>query len=132
MDAERVSLQELPAQRDRIESLQENGVVVLVSNDEILSTMAWKQLMALAKPNAYILEGGINHWLNIYGVADDEINEHGAASLDIKDGSLRHPFKKALGARHAASRPDEHHAPQREFTPKVKLLKKMARSAGCG
>ncbi len=28
--------------------------------------------MALAKPNVYILEGGINHWLNIYGVVDDE------------------------------------------------------------
>ena len=132
VDAERVPLEQLTAQRKRIQSLPENAVVVLVGNDEILSTRAWKQLMAIAKPNAYILEGGINHWLNIYGVADDEVGGHGAASLATKDGSLRHPFKMALGARHAASRPDEHHAPQREYTPKVKLLKKVARSGGCG
>ena len=132
VDAERVPLEELPAQRKRIQSLAENAVVVLVSNDEILSTRAWKQLMAMAKPNAYILEGGINHWLNIYGVADDEVGGHSATSLAIKDGSLRHPFKMALGARHGASRPDEHHAPQREYTPKVKLLKKVARAGGCG
>jgi hypothetical protein len=132
VDAERVTLEELTAQRKRIMSLPENAVVVLVSNDEILSTRAWQRLMTIAKPNAYILEGGINHWLNIYGVSDDEFEHHGAASLATQDGSLRHPFKMALGARHAASRPDEHHAPQREFTPKVKLLKKVAKSGGCG
>lgn len=132
VDAEHVPLQELSAQGERIISLPENAVIVLVSNDEILSTRGWKHLMALAKPNAYILEGGINHWLNIYGVADDEVSEHGATSLAIKDGSLRHPFKMALGERHAASRPDEHHIPQREYTPRVKLLKKVARAGGCG
>jgi len=132
MDAERVSLEALPEQRERIRFLPDNAVIVLVSNDEILSTKAWKHLMAMAKPNAYILEGGINHWLNIYGIADDEVGGHGSASLAVKDGSLRHPFRLALGARHAASRPDEHNAPRREYTPKVKLLKKVARSGGCG
>ena len=132
VDAERVPLQELSSQGKRIRSLPENAVIVLVSNDEILSTRAWKHLMALAKPNAYILEGGINHWLNIYGVADDEVSAHGVASLAVKDGSLRHPFNRALGERHAASRPDEHHAPHREYTPRVKLLKKVARAGGCG
>ncbi len=132
VDAERVPLEQLAAQRDRIRSLPENGVIVLVSNDEILSTRAWQRLMAIAKPNAYILEGGINNWLNIYGVADEEVDMHGAASLDIKDGTLRHPFKMALGERHAASRPDEHQVPQREFTPKVKLMQKVKRSGGCG
>jgi len=132
VDAKRVPLEELPALRKQILSLPENAVIVLVSNDEILSTRAWKQLMTMAKPNAYILEGGINHWLNIYGVADDEVGGHGAVSLAIKDGSLRHPFKMALGARHAASHPDEHLTPQREYTPKVKLLKKVARAGGCG
>jgi hypothetical protein len=132
VDAERMPLEKLPSLRKHIRSLPENAVIVLVSNDEILSTRAWKQLIALAKPNAYILEGGINHWLNIYGVADDEVSEHGATSLAIKDGILRHPFKKALGERHAASRPDEHHTPHREYTPKAKLLKKVARAGGCG
>jgi rhodanese-related sulfurtransferase len=131
VDSERASVEELTTQRKRIQSLPENAVVVLVSNDEILSTRAWQRLMTIAKPNAYILEGGINHWLNIYGVSDEEFEHHGAASLAIQDGSLRHPFKMALGARHGASRPDEHHAPQREFTPKVKLLKKVSKAGGC-
>ena len=132
VDAKRVPLEELAALRNQILSLPENAVIVLVSNDEILSTSAWKQLMTMAKPNAYILEGGINHWLNIYGIADDEVGGHGTVSLAIKDGRLRHPFKMALGARHAASHPDEHLTPQREYTPKVKLLKKVARAGGCG
>jgi len=131
VDAERVPLQQMTTQRKRIRSLPENAVVVLVSNDEILSTSAWKQLMALAKPNVYILEGGINHWLNVYGVSDDEVDDHGAASLATQDGSLRHPFKMALGARHASARPDENHAPRREYTSKVKLLKKISKAGGC-
>ena len=114
-----------------MKSLPENAVVVLVSNDEILATRAWKQLMAIAKPNAYILEGGINHWLNIYGVSHEEVDDHGAASLAKQDESLRHPFKLALGARHAAARPDEHYAPQREYTPRVQLLKKISKAGGC-
>jgi len=131
VDAERVSLDDLPAQRDRLRGLSELAVVVVVSNDEIRATQAWKRLMALAKPNAYILEGGLNHWLNIYGVLDEEYESHGTASLHKPDGTLRHPFKIALGARHAAAQPDEHHTPERIYTTKVKLLKKVARAGGC-
>ena len=131
VDAERVALDDLPAQRKRLRGLSELAVVVVVSNDEIRATQAWKRLIALAKPNAYILEGGINHWLNVYGVADEEHEKHGAASLSKPDGTLRHPFKLALGARHAAAQPDEHHTPERTYTTKVKLLKKVARAGGC-
>jgi len=132
VDAERILLEALPTQRKRLRALSELGVVVIVSNDEILATEAWKQLMALAKPNAYILEGGLNHWLNIYGVHEDESETHDvAADLSLPDGTLRHPFRLALGARHAAARPDEHIAPQREYTPQVKLLKKVAKAGGC-
>ena len=132
LDSERVDLDKLAAQRDRLLALPENAVVVVVSNDEIAATEAWKRLMALARPNAYILEGGLNHWLNIYGVAGEESGDHGETSLATPDGTLRHPFKLALGERHAATRPDEHRAPQRDYTPKVKLLKKIARAGGCG
>ncbi|MDX1697801.1 MAG: rhodanese-like domain-containing protein [Thiohalobacterales bacterium] len=131
VDSERVALEDLPAQRDRLKNLSELGVVVVVSNDEIRATQAWKRLMALAKPNVYILEGGLNHWLNVYGLAHDEHGEHGAASLAKPDGSLRHPFRLALGARHAAARPDEHRLPDRKYTPRVKLLKKVAKAGGC-
>ena len=131
VDAERVPLEDLPAERKRLRNLSALGVVVVVSNDEILATEAWKRLIALAKPNVYILEGGLNHWLNVYGVAEDESDSHTKASLSRPDGTLRHPFRLALGARHAAARPDEHIAPQRDYTTRVKLLKKVAKAGGC-
>jgi rhodanese-related sulfurtransferase len=131
VDAERIDLKDLPTQRKRLRRLSELGVVVVVSNDEVRSTMAWKQLMALAKPNVYILEGGINHWLNIYGVVDDEQESHGAVSLARPNSTLRHPFRLALGARHAAARPDEHRVQHREYTEKVRLLKKVKKAGGC-
>ena len=131
VDSERVGLESLQQERDRLRSLPENAVVVVLSNDEMLATEAWKRLMVVAKPNAYILEGGLNLWLNIYGVANEETAAHGEASLDTPDGSLRHPFKLALGDRHAAARPDEHLLAQRKYTPRVKLLKKLAKAGGC-
>ena len=114
-----------------LRSLPENAVVVVVSNDEILATRAWKRLMAVAKPNAYILEGGLNLWLNIYGVPEEETDRHGKAGMGKPDGTLRHSFKLALGDRHAAAQPDEHLVPHREYTARVKLLKKLARAGGC-
>jgi hypothetical protein len=63
---------------------------------------------------------------------DDEHQGHDTASLARPDGTLRHPFKLALGARHAAARPDEHRVPQRRYTAKVKLLKKVVKAGGCG
>ena len=131
VDARRVSLQGLQEERDRLRSLPENAVVVVVSNDEMLATEAWKRLMVVAKPNAYILEGGLNLWLNIYGVQEEEIDSHGKASLGKPDGSLRHGFKLALGDRHAAAQPDEHLVPHREYTTRVKLMKKIAKAGGC-
>jgi len=131
VDSERIAIENFAAQRDRLRLLPENAVVVVVSNDEILATRAWKYLMTVAKSNAYILEGGLNLWLNIYGVAEEEAGSHGKASLGKPDGTLRHPFKLALGDRHAAAQPDEHHLPHREYTAKVKLLKKIAKAGGC-
>ena len=131
-DAERIALDQLSSQRERLRALPENAVVVVVSNDEMLATEAWKRLMVIARPNVYILEGGLNLWLNIYGVPAEEVSGHGQTDLAQPNGRLRHRFKMALGARHAAARPDEHLAPQRDYTPKVQLLKKIARAGGCG
>jgi rhodanese-related sulfurtransferase len=133
VDSERVPLEALAQHKDRMKALPSNGVLVFVSNDEMLATEAWKRAMALARPNAYILSGGLNFWLDIYGVSQDEVGGHGkAAATEEPDGTLRHPFKLALGDRHGASRPDEHHAPDREYEPKVELKVKVKRSGGCG
>lgn len=131
VDSDHIAMENLATERDRLRSLPENAVVVVVSNDEILATRAWKRLMAVAKTNAYILEGGLNLWLNIYGVPEEETDNHGKASMGKPDGTLRHSFKLALGDRHAAAQPDEHLVPHREYTPRVKLLKKLAKAGGC-
>jgi len=43
-DSECIPLDQLPAQRERLRALPENAVLVVVSNDEILATEAWKRL----------------------------------------------------------------------------------------
>ena len=131
VDSEHMPLSRMPGERDRLRGLPDNSVIVVVSNDEVLATEGWKRLMVIARPNAYILEGGLNHWLNIYGAPADDVDAHGKASLGRPDGTLRHRFKLALGDRHAASRPDEHFAPDREYTSRVRLLKKIAKAGGC-
>lgn len=126
-DAERLPLDALPEQRERLQALAGNAVLVVVSNDEILATEAWKHLMVIARPNAYILEGGLNQWLTLYAGSQAQ------GGRDARpDGTLRHRFDLALGARHPAARPDEHVAPQREYTPKVRLMKKLTKAGGCG
>lgn len=131
-DAERVALDQLPSQRDRLRALPENAVVVVVGNDEMLATEAWKHLMVIARPNAYILAGGLNLWLDLYGLPEQQVADQDKAGATQPNGRLRHRFKMALGARHAAARPDEHQTPQRDYTPKVRLLKKIAKAGGCG
>jgi rhodanese-related sulfurtransferase len=131
VDSERIPLESLPGQRDRLLALPENAVVVLVSNDEKLATEAWKHLMVIAKPNAYILEGGLNHWLDIYGVRPEDAGEHDRAAVVRQDGTMRHPFAQALGDRHAAAQPDEHHLPARSYEKRVRLIKKIAKAGGC-
>jgi rhodanese-related sulfurtransferase len=134
--AERIAIEELPQHRARLASLPANAVVVVVSNGEALSTKAWKHLMVLAKTNAYILEGGLNHWLDIYRQRKETPGEDGEAdgSRGVEgDGErLRHTFKLALGDRHPPSFPDPHHVQPREYEPKVKLIKKVVKKGGCG
>lgn len=128
--AQRIEPSELPEHRETFAHLPENGVIVLVSNDEIEATQAWKLLMAVAqKPNAYILAGGINRWLN--QLSADKVAPVDAAP-DKADGTLRHPLKWALGSRHPAALPDLHAIEHHEFTEKVKLQKRVVKKGGCG
>jgi rhodanese-related sulfurtransferase len=131
-DAERILIDELPDHRDRFADLPVNAVLVLVSNDEARATRAWQHLMAIARPNAYILEGGLNHWLNVYGYPDDELHGDAKANLEQADGSLHHPFRLALGSRHPAASPDPHDFPKREYKSRVTLMKKIVKKGGCG
>jgi rhodanese-related sulfurtransferase len=106
-----------------------NTVFVVMSNDETAATAAWKLLVAESVPNVYILEGGLNNWLTVFGHDDPTLQPtptpHG-------DDRLHFIFAAALGDRYAAADPDAHHY-ELEYTPKIKLqMKRGASGGGCG
>jgi rhodanese-related sulfurtransferase len=105
-----------------------NSVFVLMSNDEIAATQAWKQLVASAVPNVYILEGGINNWIAFFG-ADQAFQ---AASSPGED-QLGYIFPAALGSRYESCDPNPIEYEELEFEAKIKLeLKRDKSGGGCG
>ncbi len=108
-----------------------NTVIVTMSNNERYATEAWKILTAESVPNVYILEGGINYWLDIFGhEGHEDCLTEPVSNAD--DEELRHIFKAATGSRHAAADP-ELDATDLEYTPKVKVeVKNAAGGGGCG
>lgn len=128
--AVRVPLAELPAHLDSVRNLPQNGVVVLISNDERDATQAWKLLMAAAsRPNAYILAGGINRWLDEFAPRNPDARPANSGQLDE---TLRYPLKWAMGSRNPASLPDPHDVEAHGFTKRVRLQTRVVRKGGCG
>ena len=105
-------------------------LVVVMSNDDLLATEAWKLLVGAGVPNVYILDRGLNHWLEVFG------EEDGFEPLPgpFPPETLHFRIPEAKGDRFAASQPWWHHYKDRlQFTPKVKLQKKKAPTGGgCG
>ncbi len=127
--ARRVTLTELP---DLIPSLllePANAIFVTVSNDETAATEAWKLLTAESVPNAYILERGINGWLDTFASADPTLRKSTPAAGDDR---LRYESTMALGARSPAATPEVDEF-SLEYTPKIQLeFKKGPSGGGCG
>ena len=127
VDSRRATLEQI-RDPEWVKKLPSETVIVVVSNDEKKATEAWKLLAAQKVLNLYILEGGINLWLQVY-------REGNIDALPEPDGNdkLRHEFTAALGWRHPASDPDPQHAPKRSYTKKVKDIGGAARkTGGCG
>jgi hypothetical protein len=106
-----------------------NLIFVVMSNDEDAATEAWKILTAEKVPNVYILEGGINYWLSIFGK-----QEAGIAPTPAPPGSdnLQYKFTSALGDRYEASDPNPHEW-ELEYEPKIKLeIPRDKSGGGCG
>jgi rhodanese-related sulfurtransferase len=124
-NARHTPLDSLPDQVARFLLEPSNTVFVVMSNDEAAATEAWKYLEAENLPNVYILDGGINHWLQIYGDADVQ-------PIQAGDDQLKFAFPAALGARHPAATPDPYKF-EIEFIPKIKLQTKQGPGGGgCG
>ena len=128
--AQRLPADELVAQHKRFAKLPSNGVIVLMGNDEARATEAWKLLMATAsRPNAYILAGGINRWLDEF---DPAPGRQVPGEQSAPDETLRHPLTWALGSRHPAALPDPHRFQPGQFVKKVRLQQRVVKKGGCG
>jgi rhodanese-related sulfurtransferase len=101
-----------------------NALFVTISNDETDATEAWKVLVAESVPNVYILEGGINGWLEVF--APELPRAPGV------DEDLRFAFDAALGDEWPMADPYPVSVAV-EYTPKVTLEVASAPSGGgCG
>lgn len=127
-------------------------VTFLVGNGEQEALAAWKRLKAQGVGNLYVVEGGLNRWLELYRVA--ECVARPAAEARAGDAMTWH-FSHAVGERMPASWPElpvshrfrspceplhadsaaGHHGftwPAYEYTKKVKLQRAVAVKGGCG
>ncbi len=105
-----------------------NTVIVVMSNDEAAATTAWKTLIAESVPNVYILEGGINNWLQTFAQDEQRMRPLQSSAED----ELRYEFMAALGAAYPSAAPHVEHY-HLQYTPKVKLEgKRGPSSGGCG
>jgi rhodanese-related sulfurtransferase len=106
-----------------------NTIIVMISNDETAATDAWKVLEAESVPNVYILEGGINKWISIFGAEEASISLN---KDTVGDDQLRYSFNAALGDRYIASDPVPYEW-KLEYTPKIQLQRLRGVSGGgCG
>jgi rhodanese-related sulfurtransferase len=128
LDSRHVPLEDLPGIVSDLHFEPENAVFVVMSNDEAAATEAWKLLVAESVPNVYILEGGINNWIALFG--DDDLTKNFNAGAG--DDQLCYIFDSALGSRYSAAEPDPE-AHELTYTPKVQLqVKRGPTSGGCG
>jgi rhodanese-related sulfurtransferase len=105
-----------------------NSVFVLMSNDELAATRAWKLLSASTVPNIYILDGGINNWIAFFGKADGL-----QAAATVGNDQLKYIFPAALGSKYASCDPNPQAYEELDFEAKIKLqLKRDKSGGGCG
>lgn len=128
-DAQHVPLDSVLALAPELNLKPANTIFVLMSNDETAAADAWRILTAESVPNVYILEGGINNWLDTF--SDAEFQTQNKLVSHAED-QLGYRFDLALGARYAAADPNPDMFPI-EYTPKVQLqVKRGPTSGGCG
>jgi rhodanese-related sulfurtransferase len=129
LDAENVPLEDIDAVVPELHLQPANTIFVVMSNDEAAATEAWKILVAESVPNVYILEGGINNWIDTF--ADEEFRAAHPVIAGGQDDQLHYVFEAALGDQIPTAVPPLE--TEIEYTSKVKLeLKRAPTSGGCG
>ena len=129
LDARRVPIDSMADVIPVLHEKPANTVFVVMSNGEDAATEAWKILVAESVPNAYILEGGVNRWLDVF--TDEEFKSDYQTVAGTPD-HLHYAMDSALGSRLPAAEPNAEQV-ELEFIPKVKLeLKRGPSGGGCG
>jgi rhodanese-related sulfurtransferase len=127
--AERFTPSALIAHADEFVLDPPNTAYILMSNDELFSTQAWKELTSLGVPNAYIMAGGVNAWLDTFGHEDEGVAR--VASITPPE-QLRYQFPAAYGSRYHAAAPDPAHY-EFEYVPVIEIkMKRGPLGSGCG
>lgn len=93
LDAERVAPEDLEGMATTLIAKPANTLFVVMSNDEAAATEAWKILVAQSVPNVYILEGGVNNWIDTYAADEFKL----ACEICSDNDKLRYDFTAALG-----------------------------------
>lgn len=106
-----------------------NTVFIAIGNGEAAATEAWKQLVTSGVQNVYILEGGINNWISVFGAKD-------AALLPLTNAGedqLGYLFPAALGSRYKSCSPSPIEYEKLDFKSRIVLqLKRDKSGGGCG
>jgi rhodanese-related sulfurtransferase len=129
----RYNIEELTGEVDELLREPPSTVIILTSEDEVRSTEAWKLLVAEDVPNVYLLEGGLNHWLEVFGhFGHEDCPPLETLAGETGEERLQHLFRAAVGSAHPSADPDAH-GEDLEFEEKVKIERKKALGGGgCG
>jgi rhodanese-related sulfurtransferase len=131
-DADHILPEEIPGMIDEFIALPANTLFVIMSNDETRATEVWKYMVAESVPNVYILEGGLNNWVDMYATPYE--NEYCAGEKENPaDDEFKYLLTSALGDHCPAAYPHLEDHEHVEYEPKIKMELKRAPSAGgCG
>ncbi|MGD8633621.1 MAG: YeeE/YedE thiosulfate transporter family protein [Anaerolineales bacterium] len=128
-DARHVPLERIESEVAELQLEGANTVFLVTSNDEAAATEAWKVLNALSVPNAYILEGGMNGWIETFAAEEDPIEP---IDGPVGEDELRYKFVAALGSAYNCSEPDPEDY-ELEYEQRLKLeIKRGPMGGGCG
>lgn len=107
-----------------------NTVFIAIGNDEATAVEAWKLLVASRVQNVYVLEGGINQWIEVFGKDDGALPPPLAS---VGADQLRYAFPAALGSRYRSCAPNPIEYEKLDFQARIVLqLKRDKSGGGCG
>ncbi len=150
-DAQRIDPADVtdPAFVKKLRADPDNVIHFVTSNGEEVATEAWRKLKAQGVINLYIIDGGVNHWLDFYTPPECVARK----IPTVEKEAMAYEFNYAMGERLPQAHPDfagkepmpscvttvaslhgGHHAEKHEaeYEKKVKLQKKTVAKGGCG